>query len=69
MKVVILLLITFFSLSLSQDLFRVPVYRVQTARNHFHQVDTSIQLTRRRWGDGPHPEPLSNYLDTLISYF
>lgn len=27
-------------------------------------MDTSIQLTRRRWNvAGPHPEPLSNYLD------
>ena len=51
-------------LGLSEALVRVPLHRVKTARKHLHEVDTSINFVRRRWGSGgkPTPEPLSNYL-------
>ena len=54
-----------FATVFAEDLVRIPVFKVKTARRHFHEVDTSIEFTRRRWGnvDNPHPEPLSNYLD------
>ncbi len=45
-------------------LVRVPLTKVQSARRHFQSVGTQVELTRRRWNvQGPHPEPLSNYLD------
>jgi len=54
-----------FATILAEELVRIPVFKVKTARRHFHEVDTSIEFTRRRWGnlENPHPEPLSNYLD------
>ena len=45
------------------SLVRVPLHRIKSARRTFQEVDTTIKFTRRRWGAGPHPEPLSNYLD------
>ena len=48
----------------ASNLVRIPVTRVKSARTHFHEVGTEINLVRRRWAtNGPHPEPLSNYLD------
>jgi len=60
-----LILLLGLTCALAQNLVRVPLYRIKSARNHFHEVDTSIHVTRRRWGSvrAPHPEPLSNYLD------
>merc|ERR1712029_1312264 len=59
--------ILFLSLNViwAENLLRIPVYKVKTARRHFQEVDTSIEFTRRRWGNvaNPQPEPLSNYLD------
>jgi len=51
--------------ALTDNLVRVPLHRIRTARKQFHEVDTSIQLVHRRWGSGakPTPEPLSNYMD------
>ena len=50
--------------ALTDNLVRVPLHRIRTARKQFHEVDTSIQLVHRRWGSGakPTPEPLSNYM-------
>jgi len=47
------------------DLKRIPLYKISSARRHFYEVDTSLQLLKRRWGlrGEPQPEPLSNYLD------
>lgn len=43
---------------------RVPLRRFTSARRTLQQVGTSVEVVRRRWGaTGPHPEPLSNYLD------
>ena len=51
-------------LGLSSALVRVPLTKITSARNHFHEVGTSMKVVRKRWGvKGPHPEPLSNYLD------
>jgi len=47
-------------------LVRIPMIRSKTARRHFKEVDTSMNLLRGRWGHeftGPQPEPLSNYMD------
>ena len=54
-----------FTVIWAENLVRIPVYKVKTARRHFQEVDTSIEFTRRRWGNvaNPQPEPLSNYLD------
>merc|ERR1712153_62476 len=51
--------------SSSSDFIRVPLHRIKTARKQFHEVDTSINFVRRRYGSGskPTPEPLSNYMD------
>ena len=54
------------SSSSSSNLVRVPVFKAKTARRQLQEVDTEVDLVRRRWdtsGAGPHPEPLSNYLD------
>ena len=46
------------------ELGRIPLFRAKTARSRLREVDTSIKLTRKKWNSvGPHPEPLSNYLD------
>nr|ADD38128.1 Lysosomal aspartic protease [Lepeophtheirus salmonis] len=53
-----------FLFGLSAGLVRVPVHKFQSARKHFYEVGSSIQLIRKRWNTvGAHPEPLSNYLD------
>merc|ERR1719232_543932 len=56
---------TLMAVALSSSLVRVPLHRIKTARKQFHEVDTSINFVRRRYGSGPKPtpEPLSNYLD------
>ncbi len=66
----LLLLLSAFSAlaasSSSLNLVRVPVFKAKTARRQLQEVDTEVDLVRRRWdttGAGPHPEPLSNYLD------
>ena len=57
------ILFLFFGLALA-EFGRVPIYRMKSARTTLKEVDTSIRLTRKRWNSaGPHPEPLSNYLD------
>lgn len=48
----------------ADDLIRVPVTKMTSARRHFQQVGTSLDMVRSRWTKkGPQPEPLSNYLD------
>lgn len=47
-----------------KPLVRIPVTKIQSARRHFQAVGTSLDIVRKRWNKkGPHPEPLSNYLD------
>ena len=44
----------------------MPITRIKSARNHFREVGTKVEVVRKRWGaaaGGGHPEPLSNYLD------
>ncbi|KAL4709748.1 hypothetical protein ACJJTC_005551 [Scirpophaga incertulas] len=46
------------------EFIRVPLYRMQTVRSHFHEVGTDLQVYRMKYAaTGPAPEPLSNYLD------
>uniref|UniRef100_A0A1B6DL91 Peptidase A1 domain-containing protein n=1 Tax=Clastoptera arizonana TaxID=38151 RepID=A0A1B6DL91_9HEMI len=48
----------------STELIRVPLVKVQTVRNKFREVGTELTRLRFRYGgNGPEPEPLSNYLD------
>lgn len=48
----------------SGQLVRVPLTKIQTARRHFQEVGTGLDVVKKRWNtQGPHPEPLSNYLD------
>ena len=43
---------------------RVPLHRFTSARRSLQEVGTAVEVVRRRWATaGPHPEPLSNYLD------
>lgn len=47
---------------------RIPLYRIQTVRSHFHEVGTELQVYRMKYAvTGPAPEPLSNYLDVCKS--
>merc|ERR1712243_74756 len=51
---------------LKPNVVRVPLIRHKTARRHFKEVDTSMQLLTARWNHavtGLQPEPLSNYMD------
>jgi len=49
---------------LEDNLKRVPLHRFTSARRTLQEVGTSVEIIRRRWSSaGPHPEPLSNYLD------
>ncbi|XP_072932399.1 lysosomal aspartic protease [Epargyreus clarus] len=46
------------------EITRVPLYRMQSVRRHFHEVGTELQQVRIKYAaGGPIPEPLSNYLD------
>ncbi|XP_046977969.1 lysosomal aspartic protease [Vanessa cardui] len=48
----------------SAEFLRVPLYRMQTVRKHFHEVGTELHMARIKYAaTGPAPEPLSNYLD------
>uniref|UniRef100_A0A224XRP5 Putative aspartate protease cathepsin d n=1 Tax=Panstrongylus lignarius TaxID=156445 RepID=A0A224XRP5_9HEMI len=51
----------------SDNLVRVPLTKIQSARRTFQDVGTAVeQLTLKYTGngaEGPFPEPLSNYLD------
>nr|UTS56190.1 cathepsin D [Palaemon modestus] len=60
------LLVFFFALVAfaTSEFHRIPLRKFKTARQSLREVDTSINLIRRRWGNtGPMPEPLSNYMD------
>ncbi|CAL1296488.1 unnamed protein product [Larinioides sclopetarius] len=55
-----------FQIYLTERLFRIPLTRIQSVRQHFHAVGTPIKVAAPRnhlLGSGPFPEPLSNYLD------
>ncbi|KAI9579585.1 lysosomal aspartic protease [Glossina fuscipes] len=52
--------------AVKEDKFiRIPLTRIKTARNHFHEVGTELQQLRLKYGSANdvRPEPLSNYLD------
>lgn len=47
-------------------LHRIPLYRFKSVRHRLHEVGTPIKVALPRnhlLGEGPFPEPLSNYLD------
>ncbi|XP_015911491.1 lysosomal aspartic protease isoform X1 [Parasteatoda tepidariorum] len=47
-------------------LFKIPLLRMQSIREHMHEVGTPIHIVNQKWSHleaGPFPEPLSNYLD------
>ena len=47
------------------DLVRIPIHRMQSARNKLKSVGTNVGTVHRKFGlTGYHPEPLSNYMDT-----
>jgi len=62
MRLILLLLVAV--LGLTSAIVRVPLTKVKSPRRHLQDVGMEIKNTRRRWNvKGPHPEPLSNYLD------
>ncbi|XP_055946849.1 lysosomal aspartic protease-like [Argiope bruennichi] len=68
MKLILLccVLLCSFEIFLAERLFRIPLTRIQSVRQHFHEVGTPIKVAAPRshlLGSGPFPEPLSNYLD------
>ena len=42
-----ILFLSFSVIWADDNLVRIPVYKVKTARRHFQEVDTSIEFTRR----------------------
>ncbi|CAH0720290.1 unnamed protein product, partial [Brenthis ino] len=60
----ILLLLVALAASCAAEFTRIPLYRMQTVRKHFHEVGTELHMARIKYAaTGPAPEPLSNYLD------
>lgn len=52
--------------------FRVPLYKVNSARRTLQEVGTEVKQIRLRYSNGyaePTPEPLSNYLDVSFFHF
>jgi cathepsin D len=47
----------------SAELIRIPLHRAKTPRRTLQEVGTELHQVRVRYGSGPVPEPLSNYLD------
>lgn len=50
------------------ELARIPLYKGETPRNHFHAVGTELNRLKLRHANyertgGVEPEPLSNYMD------
>lgn len=45
------------------ELVRIPLYRTKSSRSQLKEVDTELHQIKLRYGSGPVPEPLSNYLD------
>lgn len=65
MKLVVFCLVTALTVA-ANGLERIKLYRMQSVRRSLHEVGTSLESLRQKYGDrgtGPHPEPLSNYLD------
>lgn len=50
-------------IALSNGFIRVPVFKDKSARIALKEVGTEVQQLHIRYGGGPTPEPLSNYLD------
>lgn len=64
MKAVTLMCLLLCAYHSTDGLTRVPLRRFTSARRTLQEVGTTVEVIRRRWGSaGPHPEPLSNYLD------
>lgn len=52
------------ALAVNCQLSRISLYKIKSARRHFHEVGTELEKVQIRYGTGgPQPEPLSNYLD------
>lgn len=65
MRAVIVFLLTAL-VSAAQGLERIKLYHMQSVRRSLHEVGSSLEALRQKYGDrvnGPSPEPLSNYLD------
>ncbi|CAO1408299.1 unnamed protein product [Diamesa tonsa] len=62
----LMLIVQFLALA-NGEFMRIPIHKFESARHHFHSVGTDLmQLrlnNRLNAGEGPTPEPLSNYLD------
>lgn len=50
---------------------RVPLQRSKSARRQLEEVGTVVESLKAKFANGangPHPEPLSNYLDVKFIY-
>jgi len=45
------------------EIHRIPLMKHKSPRAAFSEVGTQIAITKHKYGAGPMPEPLSNYMD------
>ncbi|KAG8245517.1 hypothetical protein J6590_104477 [Homalodisca vitripennis] len=65
-KTVATVLFLLFVSSSAANFLRVPLYKIQSVRDHLREVGTDLTNVRLRYSNDPVPEPLSNYLDVSM---
>lgn len=57
---------------MGENRLRIQLNPINEGRRSFSDVQNSVKLTKNRWNvacglRGPHPEPLENYLDVILT--